>query len=154
MKCLLAIVGLVLMASVVQAGDVWVFGFRTNDMSVKAKDYGPVPDTAPKYKVGMILMHVTEAQHSAGWGAVTQQMKDDAIVAAKFDRADLLKWSPERKAFAKVLRDNDERWRKVFRQLVKDIPAVSNSLVTAGVTANDLKSRSIVDWIDDIDDKM
>jgi len=63
-------------------------------------------------------------------------------------------WTEREKAFALVLRDNDEMWRKMFRVLAQDIPSVSNCLTAAGFTPADFAEKSVQEWKDAIKAKM
>ena len=85
----------------------WVQADPVADLSINVKKKG-VEDT-------MIIMEVSVTQYNAGFGALTQQEKDDAIDLAMDDESDYGKWDPKGDATVQVMTDflNDIRTNMV-----------------------------------------
>ena len=110
------------------AGDQWSawvdFGYTTNTVGL-ASTTNNLNIVPPITNISQIVIVPIDPQ---------EHLTD---FSAQFDR--LLK------AFALVVRDNDEKWRACFRQLAIDIPAARTAIEKV-CTTNDLTAKSIEDW--------
>ncbi len=98
--------------------------------------------------------HVNPAPSKADLAVYAPTASAFFYAAKNREKADFRNWTKKEKAFAKVVRKEIELLRKMLKVLAQDIPAVATSLAGADITADDLKEKSVDDWIDAIRDEM